>query len=123
MNYRERHCQAFAVTTLQPAVEIYSGEDNPLSSKRKYGIVYNCVFDLALYPFDVQECLMRLRITSAGKAFLTFDSEKSSVEHAGSRLLPEYEASGRRGTAFGEAALSFLVSFHDLYCCCLQRQR
>lgn len=97
---------------VQPAVDIYSGEDNPLSSKRKYGIVYNCVFDLALYPFDVQECQMRLRITSAGKAFLAFDPEKSSVERAGSRLLPEYEASCRRFFFFLNLFTIFIIDFY-----------
>lgn len=70
---------------------MYSGKVNTLTIRRKYGTVYKCNFDLALYPFDDQQCEMRLRITSELKSFLVFDHEKSSVEYLSNPFLVEYE--------------------------------
>ena len=54
------------------AVEIFSGEENPVSSSRKYFTIYSCNFDLTLYPFDIQECYMSLQILSASNEYLLF---------------------------------------------------
>ncbi|KAK4315526.1 hypothetical protein Pmani_013226 [Petrolisthes manimaculis] len=62
-----------------------------LTIQRKYGTVYKCNFNLALYPFDVQQCEMHLRITSELKSFLTFDHINSSVEYLSNPFLVEYE--------------------------------
>ncbi|KAK8752214.1 hypothetical protein OTU49_012524, partial [Cherax quadricarinatus] len=59
--------------------------------KRKYGTVYMCDLDLVLYPFDVQECYMQLRITSATKSFLVFETQQSVVNISANKLLLEYE--------------------------------
>lgn len=72
-------------------VDVFNGEKNSLSIRRKYRTVYTCNFDLILYPFDVQTCEMHLRITSASKDLLTFDHLNSSVFFIPNPLLLEYE--------------------------------
>lgn len=76
-------------------MEVYSGETNTLTITRKYGTVYKCNFNLALYPFDVQQCEMELRITSELKSFLAFDVANSSVQYLSNPFLIEYEVGWR----------------------------
>ncbi|XP_068221246.1 uncharacterized protein [Palaemon carinicauda] len=71
-------------------VDVYPGIVNTLSIKRKYGTVYMCDFNLELYPFDVQQCTMHFRITSASKSFLSFDAINSSAKYLGKTILREY---------------------------------
>ncbi|XP_063597250.1 glycine receptor subunit alpha-2-like [Penaeus indicus] len=59
--------------------------------RRKYGSVYSCDLDLALYPFDYQQCFMNLRLTSALKTFLVFNATSSRVINEANNLLLEYK--------------------------------
>lgn len=56
-----------------------------------------CDLSLFLYPFDVQQCFMHLRISSATKSFLLFDRNASSVNYTANRLLVEYEVGMVKG--------------------------
>lgn len=76
-------------------MELFSGNNNTLTVGRKYGTIYMCDLDLSLYPFDVQECFMHLRISSATKFFMLFDRDKSIVNNSANRLLVEYEVCHR----------------------------
>ncbi|XP_063883283.1 gamma-aminobutyric acid receptor subunit delta-like [Scylla paramamosain] len=71
-------------------VEIYRGDTNPLSTTRKYSTIYTCNFDLVLYPFDIQECYLRLQIISASSEYLVFNVNDSAVEYLGQKFLVEY---------------------------------
>ncbi|XP_071530487.1 uncharacterized protein [Panulirus ornatus] len=87
----DRRADSIGRNETAPAeVEVYSGEKNTLTTRRKYGTVFMCDLDLALYPFDAQECFMHLRITSATKSFLVFNTFASSVNNSASNLLLEY---------------------------------
>ncbi|XP_068250250.1 uncharacterized protein [Palaemon carinicauda] len=72
-------------------VEVFFGEFNSVSIQRKYTTVYTCSFDLVLYPFDVQKCVMHLSITSAPRTFLYFKQENSTVAFSQDPKLLEYE--------------------------------
>jgi hypothetical protein len=39
---------------------VFDGKDNPLNMKRYYSMEFGCVFDLKLFPFDDQLCLIQL---------------------------------------------------------------
>ena len=41
---------------------IYSGSQNYLVLTLVYSTKFSCVFDLENYPFDTQECKMRLKL-------------------------------------------------------------
>ncbi|KAK4319126.1 hypothetical protein Pmani_009956 [Petrolisthes manimaculis] len=71
-------------------VDIYSGEENPLSVSRKYSTVYACSFDLTLYPFDNQYCDVHLQIVSGQVSFLDVHPN-SSVVYLGGTVLNEYK--------------------------------
>ncbi|XP_064083820.1 glutamate-gated chloride channel subunit beta-like [Macrobrachium nipponense] len=70
-------------------VDVYSGEENPVSVSRKYSTTYTCNFDLTLYPFDDQHCDMHLQIVSGQVAFLEVHPN-STVVYLGSTTLNEY---------------------------------
>ncbi|XP_069168812.1 uncharacterized protein [Procambarus clarkii] len=71
-------------------VDMYSGEENPISVSRKYSTVYACQFDLTLYPFDNQHCDIHLQIVSGQVSFLEVHSN-STVVYLGSNVLNEYK--------------------------------
>ncbi|KAK4310013.1 hypothetical protein Pmani_018391 [Petrolisthes manimaculis] len=71
-------------------VDIYSGEENPLSVSRKYSTIYACSFDLTLYPFDNQYCDVHLQIVSGQVSFLDVHPN-SSVVYLGGTVLNEYK--------------------------------
>ncbi|KAG7167884.1 uncharacterized protein LOC121867842 [Homarus americanus] len=72
-------------------VDLFPGEENPLTISRKYSTTFNCDFNLVLYPFDVQHCDMHLRMLSGSKNYLTFEDISSSAAYHGSELLLEYQ--------------------------------
>ena len=37
---------------------LYRGEENPITVARTYHTNFLCDYDMALYPFDIQECNM-----------------------------------------------------------------
>ncbi|XP_071542888.1 uncharacterized protein [Panulirus ornatus] len=72
-------------------VELFPGEENPLTISRKYSTTFVCDFNLVLYPFDEQYCDMHLRMISASKSYLRFEEEATSAVYGGSELLLEYQ--------------------------------
>ena len=41
---------------------LYEGRQNPLVLSRSYTVTLTCRFELQLYPFDHQECPMKLQV-------------------------------------------------------------
>ncbi|XP_071530491.1 uncharacterized protein [Panulirus ornatus] len=72
-------------------VELFLGEGNPLIVSRKYSTTFSCDFNLVLYPFDIQQCDMHLRMLSASKTYLKFNKTSTFVAYHGSELLLEYQ--------------------------------
>ena len=77
-------------------VEIFSGEENRVSSSRKYFTIYSCNFDLMLYPFDIQECYMNLQILSASNEYLHFNLQ-GIVGYCLSKTVAMQDMYGRIG--------------------------
>ncbi|XP_066941354.1 uncharacterized protein [Macrobrachium rosenbergii] len=71
-------------------VDVFSGEENPITVSRKYSTTYTCQFDLTLYPFDAQHCDMHLQVVSGLVSFLEVHPN-STVIYLGSKMLNEYE--------------------------------
>lgn len=72
-------------------MDLYLGDENPLTISRRYSITFSCNFDLELYPFDVQHCDVHLQMMSASKNYITFDQTTSTAVLSASKLLLEYQ--------------------------------
>lgn len=71
-------------------VDVYPGSDNPVRISRKYSTEFVCDFNLVLYPFDNQFCVLYFRILSASQNYLYFDIATAAAEYEGSTVLIEY---------------------------------
>jgi len=76
---------------------IYKGVDSPIIMKREYLVTFNCDFDLRMYPFDTQVCVMEFQINGIPKRYMTIGIEFpedcdgcDGGEYLGSRNLVEY---------------------------------
>ncbi|KAF2353919.1 DNA-directed RNA polymerase phage-type [Trinorchestia longiramus] len=69
--------------------ELFFGSENPLTSHRQYQASFMCDFDLSLYPFDHQTCLLLLQLSKS--SFGYFDAKSSSVSYDGIAVLLEYQ--------------------------------
>ncbi|XP_042877696.1 glycine receptor subunit alpha-4-like [Penaeus japonicus] len=72
-------------------VDIYDGEANPVTLNRKYSVKYACNFDLAMYPFDKQECHLEFTLSSAPRQYLVLQQlQGQGVRYEGAKNLIEY---------------------------------
>jgi len=76
---------------------IYKGVESPIIMIREYLISFNCDFDLRMYPFDTQVCLMEFQVNGIPKRYLKIGIEApegcpecDGGEYLGSRTLVEY---------------------------------
>ena len=54
----------------------------------RYQVSYHCLFDLRLFPFDQQECIMQFRMRSATNKRVVFKS--GTLEYFGHRSMVEF---------------------------------
>ncbi|XP_068215616.1 uncharacterized protein [Palaemon carinicauda] len=73
-------------------VNLFKGADNPIQLTRKHSATYICSLNLALYPFDSQECYFSFVLTSARKELLNLlgSQKDGGVLYSGSWHLMEY---------------------------------
>ena len=46
--------------TVDEDIEVYSGEENEITFSRVYSITFDCEYQMAWYPFDIQTCTMNM---------------------------------------------------------------
>ena len=54
----------------------------------RYQVSYHCLFDLRLFPFDQQECIMQFRMRSATNKRVVFKT--GTLEYFGHRSMVEF---------------------------------
>ena len=67
---------------------VFRGHKNRLTFLRRYQAQYHCVFDLRLFPFDEQECLMVFRMRSATRKRVILNP--GSLDYRGPRVMVEF---------------------------------
>ena len=60
----------------------------PLAQLYRYQVSYHCLFDLRLFPFDQQECIMQFRMRSATNKRVVFKT--GTLEYFGHRSMVEF---------------------------------
>ena len=73
---------------------VYGGRDNELYLRKKLKVMIPCPFELTDFPFDEQNCCIRLRLTSATKSLAHLEPE--NFTYSGPMQLKEFEISSRR---------------------------
>ena len=90
-------CDLCGYISRSTEVRIYEGEESPIVMRREYLITFNCDFDLRMYPFDTQVCVMEFQINGIPKRYVTMAIEApegcpecDGGEYLGNRNLVEY---------------------------------
>ena len=56
---------------------IFEGSDNPITMTRTYDAKFLCKYDLAVYPFDTQNCFMEFRLKGSIGRFINLQDGKA----------------------------------------------
>ena len=67
---------------------MYSGNDNPLSFERFYSLIFQCTYDLQLYPFDKQYCTIEITLYTDMADFVRM--EVGNFSYTGNKDLRDY---------------------------------
>ena len=72
---------------------LHSGADNDLIMRQKFKVVYPCPMDIRYFPFDKQECKIKLKMETKGSqsVFLKSDTKKDAVIYLGDTMLHEFQ--------------------------------
>ena len=71
------------------AAEIFLGELNPLLYRRTYSTKFDCKFNLRSYPFDTQECEMRLEVPQYHADLVELVAK--NISYIGPKELSQFE--------------------------------
>ncbi|XP_037794283.1 gamma-aminobutyric acid receptor subunit delta-like [Penaeus monodon] len=77
---------------------IYPGTTNDLTITRHYTGKFTCDFELYAYPFDVQKCLVKLRLPQAHESHVLLTPEEGQVLYLGAPTLTLYTVQNVRFT-------------------------
>ena len=96
---------------------IYEGKDSPMFMKREYLVNFNCDFNLRMYPFDTQVCVMEFQVNGIPLRYMTIGIETSKYceegkvcsggEYLGNRNLVEY--------LVGDAVMEDLSNYSEIF--------
>lgn len=77
--------------------KVYKGDESPMLMSREYFVTFNCDYDLLMYPFDTQVCLIELQVNGIPTQYLTLGVETppgcdscDGATYLGNRALVEY---------------------------------
>lgn len=79
---------------------------------------YECIFDLTRFPFDQQECIIRLQLKDSQGTQMLTNSTKNTVEFAASSHLTEFfieNATLYSSLPEGGIEFGFVLTFQHLY--------
>ncbi|XP_045118515.1 uncharacterized protein LOC123508708 isoform X1 [Portunus trituberculatus] len=69
---------------------VYPGDVNNITIIQQYTATFTCLFDLYVYPFDVQECSIDLQLPWTYEGIVEFSRESGDALYTGQRNLALY---------------------------------
>lgn len=91
----------------------YPGSDNDLIITRHYTAKFTCAFELYKYPFDVQNCQIKVRLPKAYEGHVQLVPEEGHVQYLGPSTLTLYSVRNVRfGKSSAENRLSIEFNLH-----------
>ena len=70
---------------------MYNGAESPIIMQREYYVVFNCDYELTMYPFDTQICRIELEVNGIPENYLTLSIEAPDGEGDGASYLGNRE--------------------------------
>ena len=74
--------------TVDEDIEVYSGEENEITFSRVYSIKFDCEYQMAWYPFDIQTCSMEMVFDGVLDNYA--DLLAGKLQFSGERELTQY---------------------------------
>ena len=74
--------------TVNEDIEVFSGEDNEITFSRVYSIKFDCEYQMAWYPFDIQNCSIEMVFDGVLDNYA--DLRVGSLKFSGERELTQY---------------------------------
>jgi len=74
--------------TVGEDIEVYSGEENEITFSRVYSLKFDCEYQMAWYPFDIQTCSMEMVFDGVLDNYADLLSGK--LQFSGERELTQY---------------------------------
>ncbi|XP_068237916.1 uncharacterized protein [Palaemon carinicauda] len=124
VDINERDSQVFVKRNSEPLAdhptrlkedEQYRGSENIIVDQRTQTVTSNCLFDLSMYPFDVQTCQLIIRSTLGARSVKL---NTSGVNFLGNRRLLEYyldEVESENSESRGKSEVRVYIKFVNLY--------
>ena len=94
------------------AAEIFLGELNPILYRRTYSTKFDCKFNLRSYPFDTQECAMKLQVPQYHADLVELVAK--NVSYVGPKELSQFEVVKATFTNKKDSA-QFIMLFRRRY--------
>ena len=74
--------------TVDEDIEVYSGKENEITFSRVYSIKFDCEYQMAWYPFDIQTCSMEMVFDGVLDNYA--DLLAGKLQFSGERELTQY---------------------------------
>ena len=74
--------------TVDEDIEVYSGEENEITFSQVYSIKFDCEYQMAWYPFDIQTCSMEMVFDGVLDNYA--DLLAGKLQFSGERELTQY---------------------------------
>ena len=75
-------------SSISEDIDIYKGSENKISMSRIYNIEFFCDYDMRWYPFDVQTCLMVLKLGGGAEKLVSLSP--GDLKYRGPEELTRY---------------------------------
>ena len=75
-------------STISEDIDIYKGSENTITMSRLYNIEFFCDYDMRWYPFDVQTCLMVLKLGGGAEKLVSLSP--GDLKYRGPEELTQY---------------------------------
>ena len=75
-------------SSISEDIDIYKGSENKISMSRIYNIEFFCDYDMRWYPFDVQTCLMVLKLGGGAEKLVSLSP--GDLRYRGPEELTQY---------------------------------
>ena len=75
---------------------IYQGSQAQIYVEQRFKIIYSCIFELAMFPFDSHNCNFTLKLELENSRSVIFIEDTTPILYQGPTTVGQFEISGAR---------------------------